>query len=137
MCQAGAPRSMARATPAVVGNTFSSVRGNEPPPPKFSSPPEQSYSKPAYEPKPPKPPKAPREVGEPCRNIFAVLGLVFAFFYPPCGVVLSLIGLSESKKTGSGLVISVLGVIFSFIVAVTMYLVCFHFKLISFEFLNS
>ena len=106
LCSAGAPASYL-ARPAVYpGNAAltgvqeapSSPAAPTPTPPQSNTPqPQESVPKPVVKEKAPRPQRENSGTGE--TNVFAILGLIFAFFYPPVGLVLSFIGVRESRKT--------------------------------------
>ena len=52
-------------------------------------------------------------------NLFGIIGFIFSFLLPLVGLILSILGLNESKKTGNGHGLSLAGVIIS---AVLMFL---------------
>lgn len=52
-------------------------------------------------------------------NVYAVLGLVFAFLMPPLGLIFSCVGLKHSKQTNDeGRAISIAGIVISTIILV-------------------
>ena len=124
LCLAGAPVSYAPKPGVYAGSaaaSFASGGGgtssSPAPAAKQEPPPEpvQQADAPASEPKPAKKPRPAREsTGE--RSLFAVLGFILAFFHPLCGLAVSIAGAFESKKTGTGLVISIFGILVSIVI---------------------
>lgn len=65
-------------------------------------------------------------------NILAILGLIFAFFLPLVGLVLSIIGLVQAKKLNDGKGIAIGGIIASaiFFVLHIIFIIAFIFVLV-------
>ena len=148
LCQAGAPISVSRA--ATPPPTPPAASPPPPPPPQPAPPPPSSsvssfstssYTAPsaqdaadeklakAYEkPQKVKEPKAPKEprASSGNENIFAVLGLIFAFFYPLCGVILSFVGLKKSNELG-GRLSSIIGIFVGLVLTVVVVLIILLF----------
>ena len=49
-------------------------------------------------------------------NVIAIVGLIMAFVFPLVGLILSIIGYNQSKKTGgSGRVIAIIGIVLNLV----------------------
>jgi len=98
---------------------------SQPAAPAVSSQPAAEALAPASSPKParePKPPKTPRETsGE--ENVYGLLGLILAFFYPPCGLAVSIVGIFKSTKTGTGWAMSAIGAFISLLLIIAIIIV--------------
>ena len=56
-------------------------------------------------------------------NTMAILGLVFAFFFPLLGVIFSIIGLGRAKQMGNGRGIAIAGLVISIVmIAINIFL---------------
>ncbi len=100
------PQSPPPTTPAPTTQT------PPPPPAPPSSPPP-----PTPPPSSPTPPPSPSSSAKDEKNTIAIVGLIFAFFVPIVGLIMSIIGLSKSKKTkGVGKGLAIAGIIVSIFV---------------------
>ena len=108
----------------VYSNVENSTDGKSEPTPQTSPPTTPTPPPPPTPPSPPlpptapvSPPPAPPPSAKDEKNTIAIVGLVLAFFVPIVGLIMSIIGLSKSKKTkGVGKGIAIAGIIASLIV---------------------
>ena len=101
------------------------------PPPQENREPSVYYPTKQKEPKPPKEPRV-SSGGSGDFNIFAILGLVFAFCNPLAGIVLSVFGLVKSSEDG-GKNIALVGLLTS-IVVIALFILAIALGMISIKF---
>ncbi len=55
----------------------------------------------------------------PRTNIFALIGLIFAFFSYPIGIIFSCIGLAKAREYGSGKELAIAGIILGAVIGIS------------------
>ena len=112
LCASGAPRSMTNSKPALYNSTASQLAASS----SSASP----QSEPTVKRTEPQPRVSQQDLnsGSGGDNIFALFGLVFAFFQPLLGIILSVIGLCKAKDSGNGKGIALAGLIFSILMTI-------------------